>query len=226
MPSEGPDAADTSFTDVQKAINYTMTSFFTTGGIRGKAKHVGTYHPRGFNMGFSREVYNKTHGFSTLKVSEDIDLSIRMIDAGFKVSLIPEAFVYHKRRTNFKKFFKQVYRFGAGRINLFRLHPKEFKITYLFPFAFQCFLFIWLITGIVGLAIGSEIIINLFLLFSTMLILYLILILLDSTSKNKSLYIGMLSVFAALIQFNGYGSGFLINFIEIYILRKKSGIIN
>ena len=95
-----------------------MTSFFTTGGIRGKAKHVGTYHPRGFNMGFSREVYNKTHGFSTLKVSEDIDLSIRMIDAGFKVRLIPEAFVYHKRRTNFKKFFKQVYRFGAGRINL------------------------------------------------------------------------------------------------------------
>ena len=152
----GPDAADTSFTDVQKAINYTMTSFFTTGGIRGKAKHVGTYHPRGFNMGFSREVYNKTHGFSTLKVSEDIDLSIRMIDAGFKVSLIPEAFVYHKRRTNFKKFFKQVYRFGAGRINLFRLHPKEFKITYLFPFAFQCFLFIWLITGIVGLAIDQK----------------------------------------------------------------------
>ena len=214
----GPDAADSSFTPVQKAINYTMTSYFTTGGIRGKKKHLGTYHPRSFNMGISKEVFEKTHGFSLLKVSEDIDLSIRMIKEGFKVGLIQEAFVYHKRRTNFSKFFKQVYRFGAGRISLSLLHKRELKLTHMFPSAFQIFLLIWIISAFIN--------INLFLFFSTLLIIYFLAIFIDSSVKNRSIYIGLLSIIAALIQLNGYGSGFIRNFVEVYILRNRKGIIN
>ena len=213
----GPDAADSSFTPIQKAINYTMTSYFTTGGIRGKKKLLGTYHPRSFNMGVSKAVFDVTKGFSLLKVSEDIDLSIRILKAGFKVGFIQEAYVYHKRRTSFLKFFKQVYRFGAGRINLSLLHKGELKLTHAFPSAFQFLLLAWIISAFINSA--------LFLIITIFLIIYFLSIFIDSSLKNKSIYIGLLSIIAAIIQLNGYGSGFTRNFFEIYILRNRKGIV-
>ena len=105
----GPDRAHDSFTNIQKAINYSMTSFFTTGGIRGQKQSMEKFHPRSFNMGFSQEVLKATGGFSGLRFGEDIDMSIRIMAAGFKTCLLPEAYVFHKRRTSFRKFFKQVY---------------------------------------------------------------------------------------------------------------------
>lgn len=215
----GPDAADSSFTPVQKAINYSMTSYFTTGGIRGKKKHLGTYHPRSFNMGMSKKVFEKTGGFSTtMKVSEDIDLSIRIIKAGFKVGLIQKAFVYHKRRTNFRKFFLQVYRFGAGRVYLNLLHKGELKITHLFPTVFQLFLVFCVVAAFINKTFFFVLIL--------LLTIYLLSIFIDSSLKNKSVNIGFLSIIASLIQLNGYSAGFIRNFFVVYILGNKKGIIN
>lgn len=41
----GPDASHPSFTPVQKAISYSMTSFFTTGGIRGGRRSSTSFIP-------------------------------------------------------------------------------------------------------------------------------------------------------------------------------------
>ena len=124
----GPDAAHTSFTPVQKAISYSMTSPFTTGGIRGNKKRLGgQFHPRSFNMGISREVWERTGGFILTRLGEDIEFSIRIHKAGFKIGLIPTAVVYHKRRTNFKQFYKQLHFFGRARINIYRFFPSELK---------------------------------------------------------------------------------------------------
>ncbi len=213
----GPDAAHESFTPVQKAISYSMTSLFTTGGIRGNKNHVGTFHPRGFNMGISRRAFEQVNGYdTTFRCGEDIDLSIRIIEAGFKSALIPDAYVYHKRRTDFQKFFKQVYRFGAARINLFVRHKNELKVTHLFPFLFTCY---W--------ALGSvSILIHPFLFFAWLssLIFYSLCILIDSSIKNKSLYVGLLSVRAAFTQLTGYGWGFLRNAIEVFMKGNKNGL--
>lgn len=213
----GPDAADENFTPVQKAISYSMTSLFTTGGIRGKKNHVGVFHPRGFNMGIRREAFEKVNGYDVnFKCGEDIDLSIRILKEGFKSGLIPEAYVFHKRRTDFKKFFKQVFRFGAARINLYNRHKTELKITHLFPFVFMCYVllggfsfFIHLYAGLAWLA---------------SLAFYKLLILTDSTMKNKSLYIGILSVRAAFTQLFGYGWGFFRNGMEVFIKGNKKGL--
>ncbi len=213
----GPDAADESFTPLQKAISYSMTSMLTTGGIRGRKKHVGQFHPRGFNMGISREVYEKTNGYSSLKCAEDIEFSIRIIRLGFKTGLIPEAYVYHKRRTSFKAFFRQVYRFGAARINIYKLYPNELKITHFFPavFLFACVLLL------LTLLISKT----LFIVGLTLLVFYLLLIFVDSTIKNKSPKVGALSIIAALAQFGGYGSGFIANFFQLLILRRKKSLV-
>jgi GT2 family glycosyltransferase len=213
----GPDAAHESFTPVQKAISYSMTSLFTTGGIRGNKNHIGTFHPRGFNMGISRRAFEQVKGYdTTFRCGEDIDLSIRIIQAGFKSSLIPDAYVYHKRRTDFQKFFKQVYRFGAARINLFVRHKNELKVTHLFPFLFTCY---W--------ALGSlSILIHPFLFFAWLgsLIFYSLCILIDSSIQNKSLYVGLLSVRAAFTQLTGYGWGFIRNAIEVFLKGNKRGL--
>lgn len=213
----GPDAAHKSFTPIQKAISYSMTSLFTTGGIRGNKNHVGTFHPRGFNMGISRLAFEQVKGYdTTFRCGEDIDLSIRILKAGFKSALIPNAYVYHKRRTDFQKFFKQVYRFGAARINLFVRHKTELKITHLFPFLFTCY---W--------AFGSLSVLIyplLFFAWLSSLILYSLGILIDSSIKNKSFYVGLLSVRAAFTQLSGYGWGFFKNFIEVFIKKNKKGI--
>jgi len=213
----GPDAADASFTPLQKAISYSMTSMLTTGGIRGRKKHVGQFHPRGFNMGISKEVFEKTNGYSSLKCAEDIEFSIRIIRLGFKTGLIPEAYVYHKRRTSFRAFFKQVYRFGAARINIYKLYPKELKLTHFFPAAFLVAILFCLISPLIS--------VKLFLACLILLAFYSSLIFIDSTIKNKSPKVGALSIIAVLTQFGGYGSGFIANFVQLLILRRKKSLV-
>jgi glycosyltransferase involved in cell wall biosynthesis len=135
----GPDAAHQSFTPVQKAISYAMTSPFTTGGIRGNKKHIGQFHPRSFNMGVSREVYEKVGGFILTRLGEDIEYSIRIHENGFKIGLIPAAKVFNKRRTSFSQFYKQLHFFGRARINIYKHFPSELKLVHFFPAAFTCF---------------------------------------------------------------------------------------
>lgn len=213
----GPDAADENFTPVQKAISYSMTSLFTTGGIRGKKNHVGVFHPRGFNMGIKREAFEKVNGYDVnFKCGEDIDLSIRILKEGFKSGLIPEAYVFHKRRTDFKKFFKQVFRFGAARINLYNRHKTELKITHLFPFAFMYYVCFGGFNFFIHPYLGFVWLLS--------LTLYTLLILADSTIKNKSLYIGILSVRAAFTQLFGYGWGFFRNGVEVFVKGNKKGL--
>jgi len=213
----GPDAADESFTPLQKAISYSMTSILTTGGIRGKKKHMGQFHPRGFNMGISREVFEKTNGYSSLKCAEDIEFSIRIIQSGFKTGLIPEAFVYHKRRTTFRAFFRQVYRFGAARINIYKMYPNELKITHFFPAAFLMAILFTILSPLISK--------SLFYFCLIMLGFYFLLILIDSTIKNKSPKVGALSIVSVLTQFGGYGSGFIANFIQLLILRRNKPLV-
>jgi GT2 family glycosyltransferase len=213
----GPDAADTSFTPVQKAISYSMTSLFTTGGIRGKKNHVGVFHPRGFNMGIRREAFEKVNGYDVnFKCGEDIDLSIRILKQGFKSGLISEAYVYHKRRTDFKKFYKQVFRFGAARINLFTRHKTELKITHLFPAVFLSYVSLGWVLFFVHLYAGIA--------WVASMALYKLLIWIDSALQNKSVYIGFLSVRAAFTQLCGYGWGFIRNGLEVFVKGNKKGL--
>jgi GT2 family glycosyltransferase len=213
----GPDAADVNFTPVQKAISYSMTSLFTTGGIRGKKNHVGIFHPRGFNMGIKREAFEKVNGYDVnFKCGEDIDLSIRILKQGYKSGLIPDAYVFHKRRTDFKKFFKQVYRFGAARINLYNRHRSELKITHLFPFLFLCYVCLGWTLFFVHIYAGLA--------WAASLALYKLLIWVDSAIQNKSFYIGLLSVRAAFTQLFGYGWGFFRNAIEVFVKGNKKGL--
>lgn len=213
----GPDAAHESFTDVQKAISYSMTSLFTTGGIRGKKKHVGQFHPRGFNMGMSRTAFFAVGGYSQeMKCGEDIDLSIRLLNAGFKSALIADAYVYHKRRTDFKKFYKQVYRFGAARINLYARHNEELKLVHFFPAAFTVyFLTFWLSIFFGWIP---------FLVAFGLIFVYFLAIMLDSFFQNKSISVAFLSARAASVQLRGYGTGFIKNFYEVLIKGNKKGI--
>lgn len=213
----GPDAADNSFTPLQKAISYSMTSMLTTGGIRGKKKHVGPYHPRGFNMGVSRKVFEKTGGYSTLKCAEDIEFSIRIINQGFKTELIPGAYVYHKRRTTFWAFFRQVFRFGAARINIYRLYPDQLKLVHFFPALF--------LTGLLFCMVAPLINTHLALVCLAMLVLYGIAILVDSTIRNGSIRVGLLSIMAVLVQFAGYGSGFVGNAFQLLVLRRRKPLV-
>jgi glycosyltransferase involved in cell wall biosynthesis len=197
----GPDRADVSFTPVQKAISYSMTSLFTTGGIRGNKKGIGVFHPRSFNMGISKEVWLRTKGYIITRKGEDIEFSIRIMSYGFKVGLIENAYVYHKRRTSFKQFFKQVHFFGTARINIFRFVPSELKLTHFFPMCFVLFSSLTLILAALNTTIG--------LLGFFFLIVYTAAILVDASIKNSSIYIGLLSVCAAYTQLWGYGLGFM-----------------
>ena len=197
----GPDRAHPDFTRVQKAISYSMTSVFTTGGIRGSKKHLGPFHPRSFNMGISREVFAKTKGYILPRMGEDIEFSIRIIESGFKTGLIEEAFVYHKRRTNFIQFFKQLHFFGRARINVSRFFPRELRLVHTFPALFFTALMVYLTTLFWSLL--------LFRIGSALLLLFITLIFFDSTFKNRSIWVGALSVLAAFTQLIAYGVGFL-----------------
>lgn len=193
----GPDHAHESFTNVQKAINYAMTSFFTTGGIRGGKKKMDKFYPRSFNMGIRRDVYKALGGFSKMRFGEDIDFSIRIFKNGYRCRLFPGAWVWHKRRTDMKKFFKQVHNFGIARINLYKKYPESLKLVHLLPAVFTL--------GVVFLLLVSPVCV-----WSLSLIaLFAVIIFLDSSVRNRSLAIGALSVVAAFIQLIGYGSGFL-----------------
>ena len=207
----GPDKAHPSFTPIQKAISYSMTSIFTTGGIRGHKKSVEKFHPRSFNMGYTREVFELTGGFSKLRFGEDIDLSIRIFEHGFKTKLIPECFVYHKRRTDFQKFFKQVFNSGIARINLYKRHPKSLKFLHFFPAAFTIY---QLLT--IPHAIYHH---EFWVLWPT--IFYILLILVEATVKAGSLWIGLLSVWTSIVQLFGYGLGFIKGFIKRIMLKQS-----
>lgn len=205
----GPDAAHKSFTPIQKAISYSMTSFFTTGGIRGGNEKMEQFKPRSFNMGYSRTVYEKTGGFSNMRFGEDVDMSLKILAAGFQTGLIKEAFVYHKRRTNFRQFYKQVHNSGIARINLFLRHPKSLKIVHLFPAIFMLGSILFLIMSLFNAWFIAP------LLFFTGLIFT------DASFKFSSVKIGALSVMAAFIQLFGYGSGFLKAVWKRLILKRK-----
>jgi GT2 family glycosyltransferase len=202
----GPDRAHDSFTDTQKAISYSMTSFFTTGGIRGGKKKMDKFYPRSFNMGIRREVYNKLGGFSKMRFGEDIDFSIRIFKAGCKCRLFPGAWVYHKRRTDFRKFWRQVYNSGIARINLYKKYPESLKLVHLLPMVFTVGVGICCILAMTGVIIKAPLLTALGLL---PLLLYSLLIFTDSSIQNKSIKIGILSIRAAFTQLTGYGCGFI-----------------
>lgn len=204
----GPDKEHASFTTVQKAVNYAMTSFWTTGGIRGGKINMEKFKPRTFNMGFSRAVYDKVGGFKDM-YGEDIDLSIRISQAGFTTKLYHEAFVYHKRRVDLKRFYKQVNIFGQARINLAKLYPGSLKVVHTLPALF--------VIGSIVVLLLAIFISSYFLLFPAF---YLFLLFSDALIKTKSLSIAGLSIITSLIQIYGYGNGFIKSFFEKIILRK------
>lgn len=212
----GPDRAHDSFTDTQKAISYSMTSFFTTGGIRGGKKKLDKFYPRSFNMGIRRESYMKLSGFSKMRFGEDIDFSIRIFKAGYKCRLFPEAWVWHKRRTDMRKFFRQVYNSGIARINLHKRHPGSMKLVHLLPMVFTVgviLLFLIACFGRVMMVYGNPAdFYNWYWLVIAALspiLLYSLLIFIDSAIQNKSMHIGFISIGAAFVQLFGYGFGFI-----------------
>lgn len=220
----GPDAAHESFTPIQKAISYSMTSPFTTGGIRGNKKHVGQFHPRSFNMGISREVYEKTGGYKLSRRSEDIEFSIRMIQSGFKVGLIPEAFVYHKRRTSFSQFYKQTNAFGKGRIDISILYPSELKLVHMLPAAFTVGLITLIVLNIINFMIFTDVVWLQFLVRvgNLFIISYTLLLLVHAILTTKSLKVGVYGVVAAYTQLIAYGTGFLTNYVDRIWLKKDT----
>ena len=194
----GPDRAHPSFTPIQKAINYAMTSFFTTGGIRGGAKKLDKFYPRSFNLGIKKSVFEALGGFAPMRYGEDIDLSTRIFANGYSCRLFPEAFVYHKRRVKFSSFFRQVKHSGEARVILKKKYPDTFKLVHLLPAAF---------------VVGNLLLVVLALFSSWLwllpIALYVVMVFVDSLLKNKNLKVASLSVPAAYVQLFGYGSGFI-----------------
>ena len=234
----GPDAAHPSFTPVQKAISYSMTSFFTTGGIRGGKAKLDKFYPRSYNMGIRRDVYLELGGFTKMRFGEDIDFSYRIVEAGYQPRLFPDAWVWHKRRTDFKKFFRQVYNSGIARINLMKRHPGTLKLVHLLPTVFT----LGMITCILLFALGASLYIEgeildayglrptdnmhqgvgfVFCVLALLPILfYSLIIFIDSNIRNRSLWVGLLSIPAAFVQLMGYGLGFIESWWKRCILKK------
>lgn len=208
----GPDRAHESFTDLQKAISYSMTSFFTTGGIRGGAKKMDKFYPRSFNLGVKNDVFRALNGFSSMRFGEDIDFSIRIFKGGYKCRLFPDSWVWHKRRTDLRKFFKQVYNSGMARINLYKKYPESLKLVHLLPAAFTAGSFVCIFSCVVLSILSSLLPASGWRAWALVplapLILYSGLVFVDSALKNKSCKIGLLSVPAAFTQLWGYGLGF------------------
>lgn len=242
----GPDTAHPDFTPVQKAISYSMTSFFTTGGIRGGSSHksggakkaLDKFFPRSYNMGIRREVYRELGGFSKMRFGEDIDFSYRIVEAGYKTALIPEAWVWHKRRTDFRKFFRQVYNSGIARINLTKRHPGTLKLVHLLPTVFTlgvigCLLLFGLGAAMYcygewldafGLRPTDNMHQGVGFVFCVLallpLLLYSLIIFIDSSIRNRSLWVGLLSVPAAFVQLMGYGLGFIVAWWKRCVLKQ------
>ena len=220
----GPDASHPSFTPVQKAISYSMTSFFTTGGIRGGKAKLDKFYPRSFNMGIRRDVYQKLGGFSKMRFGEDIDFSYRIVEAGYQPRLFPDAWVWHKRRTDFRKFFRQVYNSGIARINLEKRHPGTLKLVHLLPTVFTL--------GVIGLILISAVgrvlmhyddVHRWFWLCVAPwlpILFYCLIICVDSSIQNKSIKVGFLSIPAAFVQLMGYGFGFIESWWKRCVLKQ------
>lgn len=209
----GPDAAHDSFTPVQKAISYAMTSPFTTGGIRGNKQHVGQFHPRSFNMGVSRQAWEKVGGFILTRLGEDIEYSIRIHESGFKIGLIPDAKVYHKRRTSFGQFYKQLHFFGRARINIYKHFPKELKLIHFFP-------------AVATVGMITTLLLNIFypplaFIFDFLVLLYFLLIFFHSWSVNKSLKVAFLSIISSFIQLTAYGLGFIQDLFKRVVFKQQ-----
>ena len=208
----GPDKADESFTNMQKAINFSMTSFLTTGGIRGsKGTKMEKFVPRTFNMGFSKEVYSTVGGFNDM-FGEDIDLSLRIRNQGYTCQLISDAFVYHKRRVSLRSFYRQVHIFGMARISLFILHPTSIKLVHVLPALFTIATILILLLSIIYP----------FLLIP--LIVYYSLIFILSSMEYKKISIGFLSILTSAIQLYGYGWGFIKSYIKKIMMKKKQDV--
>lgn len=207
----GPDAAHPSFTIVQKAISHVMTSFFTTGGIRGRKTHIGQFHPRSFNMGISSSVYDQTHGYRIPFMGEDLEFSTRILKAGFKTALIAEAFVYHKRRLSLSKFYKQLRFFGRARINLSRFHPEQIRLIHTFPVIFTTGLLLSVVLSLLGYSTG---------VFGIGLYgLFFVLIAVEGAIKSSSISVAILTPFVACVQQVAYAHGLVQEWV-----RKLRGI--
>ncbi len=208
----GPDKADESFTDLQKAISFSMTSFLTTGGIRGsKGVKMEKFVPRTFNMGFSNEVYEKVGGFKDM-FGEDIDLSLRIRDNGYTCQLISDAYVYHKRRVDLRSFYRQVHVFGMARISLYLLHPSSLKLVHTLPALFT-------IVSLIMLLVSFY---NIWFIFP--LLFYFLLIFIASSLEYKKISIGFISIITSAIQLYGYGWGFLKSYIKKVMFRKNKSV--
>ena len=234
----GPDAAHPSFTPVQKAISYSMTSFFTTGGIRGGKAKLDKFYPRSFNMGIRRDIYLELGGFSKMRFGEDIDFSYRIVEAGYMPRLFPDAWVWHKRRTDFRKFFRQVYNSGIARINLEKRHPGTMKLVHLLPMVFTLGVIGCLLLFVLGVGLyieGEWLDANglrptdnmhqgvgfVFCVLALLpLLFYSLIIFIDSSIRNRSLWVGLLSVPAAFVQLMGYGFGFIESWWKRCVLKQ------
>ena len=230
----GPDAAMPDFTPLQKGINYAMTSFLTTGGLRGSESAGKKFQLRSFNMGMSKETFQTTGGFARQHYGEDIELTHRIWKSDLSTQFIPKAFVYHKRRTSFRQFYNQTFNFGAARPVLNKMFPGTAKLTYWFPALFIIGLFIALISFFYGKFIHSEQLTYLLWIYGV----YFLAIFFNSVYKDRSyadnvsgsgdgktpcqtrIKTGFMSVVATLVQFTGYGMGFLRSFFRLNILQK------
>jgi len=206
----GPDAALESFSDIQKAINITMTSFLTTGGIRGGSEKISKFQPRSFNMGISKKAFEASNGFGNIHPGEDPDLTIRLWKLNFETKLFPKAFVYHKRRIDWKKFYTQVNKFGKARPILNQRYPEYSKLTYWFPTLFLVFVFLAFFLLVFNIKV-----LFIFLLF------YFIMLFFYAFYKERKIKISFFTIISTLIQFYGYGKGFLVSSFRIKILKQK-----
>lgn len=214
----GPDAAHPSFTTTQQAINYAMTSFLTTGGIRGGKKRMDIFYPRSFNMGVRSEVFQAVQGFdTTMRFGEDVDFSMRVVRTGYTSVLIPEAFVWHKRRATLTQFFKQVHNSGIARVHLSLRHPGTFKIVHVLPSLFT--VFCTLCCTLAGISCMTGNIVSTISILAPLVLIAHILFL-DALRSTKSMACAWKSVQAGYVQLLGYGSGFLVGVVKRILLRK------
>ncbi|ALU27093.1 glycosyltransferase [Myroides odoratimimus] len=208
----GPDAALASFSDVQKAINYSMTSVLTTGGIRGASERIGKFQPRSFNMGISKKAFLASGGFGKIHPGEDPDLTIRLWKLGFDTQLFSKAYVYHKRRIDWNKFFIQVNKFGKARPILNQRYPETSKITYWFPALFMAGLLLSIIMTYYTFV------------FILCYIFYFLLVFLGCLIKEKNFKISLLALVAIFIQFYGYGIGFVKSSYILFVKRQEAEV--
>lgn len=207
----GPDAAAADFSSLQKAMDFAMTSFWTTGGIRGKLKDPAAYQARGFNMGVSREVFARLGGFVDPNRGEDIEWSLRIKKAGFRLELVSEAFVYHKRKNTLWSFAKQAFSFGRNRVNVSRFHPEAIKLVHWLP----TFFLLFLVSLVINLLFVQV-------LHIPQLVIFWIwagLVVYQATWNSGLLLVGHLALLASLIQLSGYGLGLL---VELFVKWRRA----